>query len=83
MIIIHDVAFYNILCIEALNSGSRSTQEASFLELRVLQAVGRVAEGVQRLRLFAELNHAVPRRTELGCFARPSELLLGAYGILF
>mmetsp|Transcript_66822 Transcript_66822/g.118316 ORF Transcript_66822/g.118316 Transcript_66822/m.118316 type:complete len:733 (-) Transcript_66822:73-2271(-) len=33
-------------------------EEESFLELRVLQAVGRVSEGVQRLRSFAELNHA-------------------------
>eukprot|EP00930_Biecheleria_cincta_P022641 TRINITY_DN16510_c0_g1_i1.p1 TRINITY_DN16510_c0_g1~~TRINITY_DN16510_c0_g1_i1.p1 ORF type:complete len:738 (-),score=94.97 TRINITY_DN16510_c0_g1_i1:13-2226(-) len=32
--------------------------ESSLMELRVLQAVGRVSEGVQRLRAFAELNHA-------------------------
>lgn len=33
-------------------------EESSLMELRVLQAVGRVSEGVQRLRAFAELNHA-------------------------
>lgn len=32
--------------------------ESAYLELRVLDALGRVAEGVQRLRGFAELNHA-------------------------
>ena len=31
------------------------------------QAVGRVAEGVQRLRLFAELNHAATRTVRRGC----------------
>lgn len=33
-------------------------EENALMELRVLQAVGRVSEGVQRLRAFAELNHA-------------------------
>mmetsp|Transcript_85588 Transcript_85588/g.266133 ORF Transcript_85588/g.266133 Transcript_85588/m.266133 type:complete len:707 (+) Transcript_85588:157-2277(+) len=32
--------------------------EHAYLELRVLDALGRVAEGVHRLRSFAELNHA-------------------------
>jgi len=32
--------------------------ESAYLELRVLDALGRVAEGVHRLRGFAELNHA-------------------------
>jgi len=43
---------------ESIDENASADEEASFLELRVLQAVGRVAEGVQRLRLFAELNHA-------------------------
>jgi len=34
------------------------TTEGGWMRLRILQAVGRVAEGVQRLRGFAELNHA-------------------------
>lgn len=43
---------------DRIDENASLEEEASFLELRVLQAVGRVAEGVQRLRLFAELNHA-------------------------
>ncbi|CAK9114048.1 unnamed protein product [Durusdinium trenchii] len=43
---------------ESIDENAPTDEEASFLELRVLQAVGRVSEGVQRLRLFAELNHA-------------------------
>ncbi|CAJ1449376.1 unnamed protein product, partial [Effrenium voratum] len=43
---------------QAIDEKVDKDEEASFLELRVLQAVGRVTEGVQRLRVFAELNHA-------------------------
>lgn len=40
------------------DSDAASGDEAYYLGLRVLEAIGRVAEGVQRLRGFAELNHA-------------------------
>mmetsp|Transcript_71085 Transcript_71085/g.201469 ORF Transcript_71085/g.201469 Transcript_71085/m.201469 type:complete len:410 (-) Transcript_71085:1016-2245(-) len=44
--------------LQASAGGAGADAEAADLELRVLEALGRVSEGEHRLRSFAELNHA-------------------------
>eukprot|EP00418_Pyrodinium_bahamense_P025411 CAMPEP_0179151466 /NCGR_PEP_ID=MMETSP0796-20121207/73541_1 /TAXON_ID=73915 /ORGANISM="Pyrodinium bahamense, Strain pbaha01" /LENGTH=197 /DNA_ID=CAMNT_0020852571 /DNA_START=23 /DNA_END=613 /DNA_ORIENTATION=- len=51
--------------LHASSSGDSKTnaEDQLFLELRLLDAIGRVAEGAKRLRGFAELNHAALYKT--------------------